>query len=119
MRGGIQKLTVANERLVSAIENHQVRHGGESFPLGRTLRQHVLNARRRPNRFGLSFGRESRESARKVDAYAAILLADLTRHRLLESGKQRPRDRSGAVYFFWHSSSTSWLDLGKRRAVGV
>ncbi|WP_006603671.1 hypothetical protein [Streptomyces auratus] len=100
MRGGLQELTVANERLVSAIENGQVRHGGASSPLGRTLRRHVLNARRRPNRFGLSFGKESRESGRKVDAYAATLLADLARHRLLESGKQRPRERSGAVFFF-------------------
>lgn len=100
MRGGLQELTAANERPVSAIENRQIRHGGDGFPLGKTLRRHVLNARRRPNRFGLSFGKESRESARKVDAYAAALLADLARHRLTESGKQRPHERSGAVFFF-------------------
>ena len=100
MRGGLQELTAANERLVSAIENGQVRHGGDRSLLGRTLRRHVLNARRRPNRFGLSFGKESRESSRKVDAYSATLLADLARHRLLESGKRRPRERSGDVFFF-------------------
>ncbi|MFD9813993.1 terminase [Streptomyces sp. NPDC059080] len=100
MRGGLQELTAANERLVSAIENHQVRHGGDGSPLGRTLRRHVMNARRRPNRFGLSFGKDSRESPRKVDAYAATLLADLARHRFIESGKTRAPERSGAVYFF-------------------
>ncbi|MEU7200275.1 terminase [Streptomyces sp. NPDC045470] len=100
MRSGLQELTAANERLVSAVENQQVRHVGQDTPLGKTLRRHVLNARRRINRYGLSFGKPSRESAHKVDAYAATLLADLARHRLIESGKTRPQERSGAVYFF-------------------
>ncbi|MDG4532566.1 terminase [Streptomyces sp. AV19] len=100
MRGGLQELTAANERLVSAIENQRVRHGGGGSPLGRTLRRHVLNTRRRPNRFGLSFGKPNRESAHKVDAYAAALLADLARHRLIESGRSRAPERSGQVFFF-------------------
>ncbi len=100
MRGGLQVLTLANERLVAAVEDGHVRHQGEAVPLGRTLRRHVLNARRRPNRHGLSFGKPHRESADKVDAYAATLLADLARHRLIESGKARSVERSGAVYFF-------------------
>ena len=36
--------------------------------LGVLLRQHVLNARRRPNRFGITIGKEHRESRKKVDA---------------------------------------------------
>ncbi|MGW7270822.1 terminase [Streptomyces sp. NPDC054864] len=100
MRGGLQELTMANERLVSAVENGQVAHIGTDTPLGKTLRRHVLNARRRPNRYGLSFGKANRESAHKIDAYAATLLADLARHRLIESGKTRAPERSGAVYFF-------------------
>lgn len=97
MRGGIRELDEANERLVSAIESHRVLHNGN-----RTLRRHVLNARRRPSRYEglLSFGKASRESSKKVDAYAATLLADLARHRLVESGKERVPERSGAVYFF-------------------
>lgn len=100
MRGGLQELTVANERLVSAVEESKVKHAGETTPLGRTLRRHVLNARRRPNQYGLSFGKETRDSSRKVDAYAALLLADLARHRLVESGKERKPERTGHVYFF-------------------
>jgi len=100
MRGGLQELTAANERLLSAVETGMVRHGGDGTPLGKTLRRHVLNVRRRPNRFGLSFGKASRESSRKVDAYAAALLADLARHRLVESGKRPADTRSGALYFF-------------------
>ncbi|MEV8056580.1 terminase [Streptomyces antimycoticus] len=95
MRGGLQELTVANERLMSAIEEGRLRHNGD-----RTLRRHVLNARRRPNQYGLSFGKSSRDSSHKVDAYAAMLLADLARHRLVESGKERKPERTGAVYFF-------------------
>lgn len=99
MRGQSGELTTANERLVSAIEEGKIRHGGDGSPLGKTMRRHVLNARRRPNRFGLSFGKPSKESDRKVDAYAALLLADLARHRLVESGK-REVPRGGSVFFF-------------------
>ncbi|MEV7925317.1 terminase [Kitasatospora sp. NPDC088779] len=100
MRNGLQELTRANERLMAAIEQHVLPHLGEEFPLGKTLRRHVLNARRRPNRFGMSFGKPSRESGRKVDGYATTLLADLARHRLIESGKTRREEREGTVYFF-------------------
>ncbi|UQA91601.1 hypothetical protein [Streptomyces halobius] len=68
MRGGLQELILANEWLVSAVENGQVRRLEETFLLGRTLRRHVLNTRRRPNRYGLSFGKANRESAHKIDA---------------------------------------------------
>lgn len=95
MRGGLQELTVANERLMSAVEEGKILHNGD-----RTLRRHVLNARRRPNQYGLSFGKSSRDSSHKVDAYAATLLADLARHRLIESGKTRKRERTGRVHFF-------------------
>ncbi|MFF4403797.1 hypothetical protein [Streptomyces sp. NPDC001404] len=100
MRSGLQEITAANERLVSAVEERKVRHTGSEDPLGKTLRRHVLNTRRRLNRYGLSFGKANRESGLKVDAYAATLLADLARHRLIEFGKQRSLKRSGAVFFF-------------------
>ncbi|WP_180931865.1 terminase [Streptomyces sp. AJS327] len=100
MRGGLQELTLANERLVSAVEERKVQHPGRLTQLGQTLRRHVLNARRRPNRFGLSFGKTNRESAHKIDAYAAALLSDLARHKYVEGGKTRKPERSGSVYFF-------------------
>ncbi|MCT2594221.1 phage terminase family protein [Streptomyces sp. N2-109] len=100
MRGGQQELTQANERLVSAVEERKIRHLGRGSRLAQTLRRHVLNCRRRPNRFGLGFGKPNRESSHKVDGYAASLLADLARHKYIESGKTRAPERSGAVYFF-------------------
>lgn len=99
MRGGLQELTVANERLMSAVEDGTLKHVGHEGQLGRTLRRHTLNCRRRPNQYGLSFGKAGREASQKVDAYAATLLADLARHRFIESGKDRKPERSGQVYF--------------------
>ncbi len=94
MRGGLAEITQANERLVAAVEAHHVKHTGNH-----TLRRHVMNAKRKINRFGVSFTKEHRESKRKVDGYAAMLLADLARHNLLESGKLK-RPRSGRVWGF-------------------
>jgi hypothetical protein len=56
-----------------------------------------LNARRRPNRYGISFGKESRESPLKVDAFAAAQLADMARHDLVEAGWKPKSGTSGRV----------------------
>lgn len=91
MRGGLKELTEANERLVAAIVDGKLKHTGHQ-----SLRRHVLNARRRLNAYGVSFGKEHRESRRKVDAYAAMMLADLARRTLLESPKYRKRRIDGS-----------------------
>lgn len=63
-----------------------------------SLRRHVLNARRRPNRFGVSFGKETRESTKKVDALAAYVLARMARTRVLgENVLSRRRGRVGRL----------------------
>lgn len=97
MRGRLQVSTRASERLVQAIADGQVRQTGDT-----RLRRHVLNARRRPNRYGVSFGKEKRGSAHKVDGYAAMLLADMARADLLVSPewakrKQKAKKRTGRV----------------------
>ncbi|MGH8879678.1 MAG: terminase, partial [Stackebrandtia sp.] len=58
------------ENTLAAITDGTLRHTGNG-----ALRRHTLNARRRPNRWGLGFGKEHRSSARKVDALAALCLA--------------------------------------------
>ena len=58
--------TRATEALHRAITDLEFPHNGDL-----TLKRHFLNARRRPNRWGTSFGKESRESPKKVDAVAA------------------------------------------------
>jgi hypothetical protein len=92
MRGRLQQLTAATERLVAGIQDGSVRHDGNGL-----LRRHVLNARRRPNRWGVSFGKERRDSPRKVDAFAALQLADMARADVVAS-RSKQRQRSGKVW---------------------
>lgn len=75
------------EGLHRAIIEEEIRHDGDA-----RLRRHVLNARRRPNRWGISFGKETRESTKKVDALAALVLARMARSRVIAEnvlGKRR------------------------------
>jgi len=58
------------------------------------LARHVLNARRRLNNWGVYFGKESRESPKKVDALAALTLARMARTRLLAEGALKKHRRS-------------------------
>lgn len=92
MRGRLQQNTQATERLVAGIRDGKVRHDG-----GTLLRRHVLNARRRPNRFGISFGKDRKGSPRKVDGFAALQLADMCRADYLAAGVGK-RARSGKVW---------------------
>ncbi len=93
MRSSQQKVTRAHERLVQAILDGKILHTGD-----RDLRRHVLNTRRRTNVYGLSFGKESKDSPKKIDAYAALLLAHECLHDFLTRGKPAKK-RSGRGYF--------------------
>lgn len=92
MRGNKAELTQANERLMTAVMDGSLKHGDDPV-----LRRHALNAKRRVNNYGVSFGKENAESPYKVDAWAALLLADLARHRLVMAGKT-PRERRAVVF---------------------
>lgn len=70
MRQGGEKVTRAHERLFDTIAEGKLNHDGNS-----DLRRHVLHARIRENAYGVSFGKESAGSDKKVDAYAALMLA--------------------------------------------
>jgi len=62
------------------------------------LRVHTHNARRRPNRWGVSLGKQSRDSKRLVDCAVAMVGARLGRRLVLNSGKTRKKKRSGVVW---------------------
>lgn len=93
MRRGLKEVTRAHERLMQAIFDKKVHHDGDL-----TMRRHVLNARRRTNNFGLSFGKESKDSPRKVDLYAALMLAHEAMYDLRTRGKKQ-KVRTGRGYF--------------------
>lgn len=58
----LETFTVHAERFVTDVRERDLRHDGSE-----RLKQHVKNARRRPNRYGVGLGKEHRESSRKVD----------------------------------------------------
>jgi hypothetical protein len=64
----------------------------------RALRGHIFNARRRPNKWGVTLGKENRESARKVDLAVCAVGARMLRRLVLnkETGGKKPR--SGKVW---------------------
>ena len=93
MRQSLQRVTRANERLMRTILDGKLGHDGDL-----ALKRHVLNARRRTNNYGVSFGKESAESPRKVDLYAALLLAHEALYDYRTRGK-KVRQRTGRGYF--------------------
>lgn len=96
MRARTKEATFATERLHDAIEEGVLSHDGD-----KTLAQHVYNARRRPNAYGVAVGKEHRESARKIDATVAAILARQCRldYLALPEAKRRRKQRSGAASF--------------------
>jgi phage terminase large subunit-like protein len=97
MRRRTKDFTAAAESTVAAFEDRTITIRNDS-----RLVTHLKNARRRPNAFGVSFGKESRESDRKVDAAAALVLAREARRKAIEAGVFDKRTRPGdaTVYGF-------------------
>ena len=100
MRGHLADNTFAAEALHRAFTEGEIRLL-PSAPGAEDLKRHILNARRRPNRWGVSFGKETRESPKKVDALAALLLARMAWTRIVAEGVLgKRRGRVGALYGF-------------------
>ena len=95
MRGNAERIARGNEALVAMVQDKRVSHNGD-----KALRVHVLNTKRRRNQYGLTFGKEHAESARKVDGYAATLLAFIAMTDLAESGKKAKPVYSRKLYQF-------------------
>jgi hypothetical protein len=95
MGGRTREVTQAVEALHNAIVERAVEHEGN-----RRASQYVYNARRRPNQYGVTFGKEHRTSSRKVDWLAAAVLARYARQQyiLLPENKRR-RKRTGKAMF--------------------
>lgn len=90
----VQAFTASAERTIAAIEAGELAHDGHAV-----LRRHVTNARRRPNRYGVSIGKVSRSSSRKIDLAVAMVGARMVRRRVLQrrSAPGRKRKRTGVV----------------------
>jgi phage terminase large subunit-like protein len=88
--------TLMVEQFHAAITEREARHGREPG-----LSEHIYNARRRPNRVGISFAKESRFSSRKIDRAAAAALAWKARslYLLLPEEKRRQEAKVAGVWF--------------------
>ena len=95
----LKKTTMAHERWLSAIEDGRVKHQGKATELSRRLWRHTMNARRRENNWGVSFGKAGRESPHKVDAYAAAVLAhEAGMAYLARRNNEKQKRAGGRVY---------------------
>jgi phage terminase large subunit-like protein len=88
MRSHIAEFTMACEMVLGEIEAGTFVHDGDSY-LGR----HVVNARRRPNRWGISIAKESPKSSRKIDACVAMIIARHARRLVLSSKNFKEQKR--------------------------
>lgn len=86
----VEEFTAAAERCADDIEQHTLTHDGD----GR-LRIHTHNARRYPNRYGVSLWKGHRESPRKIDLAVCMVGARMLRRSVLNT--QKPQ-RSGRVW---------------------
>jgi hypothetical protein len=90
-----QKLfTEACERACSDVIDQLVFHNcpqPNKTGRGVLMRQHVLNARRRPNKFGISIGKEHRESRKKIDSAVCFVGARMMWHHY---NQQTPKGRA-------------------------
>lgn len=80
MRTKTFDFTAACELTLAEIRERSFTHDGDL-----RLVRHVVNARRRPNRYGLSIGKESRMSARKIDLAVCMIGARMVRRLVLAS----------------------------------
>jgi phage terminase large subunit-like protein len=96
MRARGREFTHAAERFHEAVIDKVFKYDGDL-----RLEAHALNARRRINRNGTGFGKETRESLRKVDLLAAAVLSRLAwyDYQTLPKSKQR-RVAQGTAAFY-------------------
>lgn len=95
--GGVERNRAFTEAAMQTArdidEDAALTHDGDSM-----LRMHAHNARRRPNKWGVSLGKVSRDSGKLVDLAVCMVGARLGRRLVLNSPNRKPA-RSGRVWF--------------------
>lgn len=83
VKQSVATMTPVLDRLLAVVKGDGLRHGGD-----RALRQHVLNAKEKPNLNGQGFTLEKLKSTGKIDACIALALAI---DQALKSKPRQPR----------------------------
>ena len=91
MRAHVYEFTRAAELVEQEIIDGMFRHDGNPI-----LSRHVANARRYPNRWGVSIAKESPSSPKKIDAAVAMIGARMVRNLVLAA--EPAKKRSGSVW---------------------
>lgn len=93
-RGGVDRNRLFTETAMLTVqeidEEHGFPHDGHAM-----LRNHTHNAKRRPNQWGYSLGKASRDSNQLVDLAVCMVGARMGRNLVLNSGKVRTGSRRG------------------------
>ncbi len=92
MRTKTMEFTRAVELVEQEIRDSLFEHDGNPI-----MGKHVSNCRRRPNRWGVSIGKESRNSVKKVDAAVCMVGARMMRRLYLSSQVKETKPRTGIV----------------------
>jgi hypothetical protein len=98
MRTRTYDFTMAVELAQEEILARKLTHDGDS-----RVARHVGNSRRRPNRWGVSIGKESKDSPNKIDAAVCVVGARMVRRLVMASpewAKRGKKARTGRVYGF-------------------
>lgn len=100
MRISLKASTYAHQRLVQSLWDGHLRWTHQNGKeLAETFRRHILNVYRDENDFGVYFRKEARRSSRKIDAYAALMLAHECRNDYLIRGQKTETSKSNRVWF--------------------
>lgn len=95
MRGKDFQFTTAAELAEAEVMQHSFTHDGH--PL---LTEHVLNARRHEGRYGITVRKESRKSAKKIDACVCMIGARMVWRLARErGGVSKKKQRTGKAFF--------------------
>ncbi|GAA3223206.1 hypothetical protein [Actinocorallia longicatena] len=95
MRGRNAEFTEATGRSLIDIRERDLTHNGDA-----RLQRHVLNARRRPNKYGVAIAKEGRESPKKIDLAVCAIGARMARRLVLAHPKWAKRKkRTGRAAF--------------------
>ena len=92
MRSKVFDFTREAELVAQEIADGLFTHDGNAI-----VARHVGNMRRHPNRYGVSVGKESPSSAKKIDAGICVIGARMVRRLLMAAGPMDAK-RSGVVW---------------------
>lgn len=93
--GGSERIRLMTE--MAEMIGHEIDEDGTFKYDGSPMtRMHMINAKKRSNQYGVSIGKESRTSTRKVDLAITVVMSRLGRRLILDSGKGNQPE--GVVY---------------------